>query len=87
MSEDFKWPFPQPPVPLWWKISSSITLATVATLSKLWLNCLNSTKIYKKDVLKKAVWARPKGVSLVTGNVILSCYKFHLLGNITLYSL
>jgi len=71
MSEEIKWPFPQPPHSLWWKISSTITLATVASFSKLWLGCLNSTKVYKREIMKKAVWSRPKGVSLITGQYSL----------------
>ena len=80
MNEKVKWPFPTSPFPVWWKWSSSITILAVGTVSKLWLCYLNSTKVYRKEILFKAVNERPKHVPLITSKNIRSkqlyCIKY-----------
>ena len=76
MNKEYHWPFPHSPFPLWWKWSSSFTLAAVGAISKLWLHCLSSTKVYNHETLLKAICNRSKTIPLVTGDLVFVNCKF-----------
>nr|CAB3266822.1 tafazzin-like [Phallusia mammillata] len=66
MKSIVRWPFPKEPHPLWWRCSSSVTMTAVATLSKIWLCYLNSTKVYRSEVFNKLVAQRTPEMPLIT---------------------
>jgi monolysocardiolipin acyltransferase len=49
-----------------WNFYSKISLMCVATLSKLWIKCLNKIKVHNRETLMKLVEERDKKRSLIT---------------------
>lgn len=74
MGPEYKWPFPYGYEKSWLrKCKSIIALTAVGSLSKFWLQWLNTVKVYNKNVLYEAVKNRPPGQSLLTVGNHLSC--------------
>jgi len=46
MKDSYKWPFPEKPHPLWWKVLNPITINVVGSISKFWLKYCSRTKVY-----------------------------------------
>lgn len=57
-----------------WNLASTITFAAVGIFSKIIIEWLNTTNVYNKDILIKALDHRPQNVPLITVSNHHSCF-------------
>ncbi|XP_063215977.1 tafazzin [Bacillus rossius redtenbacheri] len=57
-----------------WNIASTITFAAVGLFSKILMEWLNTTTVYNKGVIDRAIDGRPRHVPLVTISNHYSCF-------------
>lgn len=75
MMYDINWIFPALKQPSrLWNLASSITFAAVGIFSKIIIEWLNTTNVYNKDILVKALDHRPQNVPLITVSNHHSCF-------------
>lgn len=70
------WIFPKlrKPYRFCWNIASSLTVVAVGIFSKIFLEWLNTTKVYNQEVISKALDKRPKNIPLITVSNHHSCF-------------